>query len=216
MKRLVALILTLALLTLTGCTSQMDQILGTWYAQVDIQQRMEQRLQRESPELAPLIAPGEFQVTVVLSFFADGTYQASIDPASVQAACQGYTARVEEGLWQYLQQLHAQQGLDVTLEAWLESLGITRQELMEEVIGTSLAQEVLLELGLREEGWFTLERGKLFFLEQAEQEPEDYHSIRFAEDTLTLSPGVYQKYSLRRYYEAHLPIIFHRNLEEVK
>ncbi len=210
MKRFFAWLLAILLFTLSGCTSEMDALMGTWHAQVDIQNVMAQRLERESPELAPMVEPGEFPVTVVLSFYADGTYQASIDPDSVQAACTGYTARVEEGLWQYLLQLHAQQGLDTTLEQYLQSLGITREALMHEVIGQSLADEVLLELGLREEGFFTLEKGKLFLMAELEAQPSDFHRYQVEGEALTLSPGEYEKQSQQKYFEEHLPLLFRK------
>lgn len=214
MKRIFTWLLILAALVLTGCRAEADALMGSWYAQVDVQQVLDRRLERESPEFASQVAPGAFPVTVVLSFYADGTYQAGIDPESVDAACRDYTARVEAGLWQYLQQLHALQGLDMTLEQYLQSLGITREELMEEVIGESLAQELLLELGVREEGWFALKKGRLFLMEQPEQEPSDYHSVQVEGQTLTLRPGKYEKQSSGAYYEAHLPMRFHRSPEE--
>lgn len=183
-----ALGLLALLLLLAGCQSEMDRLLGDWYFQTDISPMLAQRLEEESPELADDLTLPQMMVTVRLSFYADGTYQAEVEGDSVRQACREIRPMLEQGIWDYMQGIHDQKDTGMTLEDYLHGVGITREQIMEEVIGDTLADELILEMRVQEEGRFSVEKGKLAFSGGLDREPEEVYRYQLTEESLTLEP----------------------------
>lgn len=213
MKRFLFGILALVLLVLPGCHNEMDDVLGEWRAELDIKDVLLARLEKECPGISNVIAIERLPVTVKLAFYADGTYQAQLDQQSVQDACQEAFPALEQGIWDHWRNLYAAQAPGGDLEAYLQSLGVTRQELMAEVLGDTLTQELILQIGLSREGCFTVEKGKLRFSESLEDTPdeESYHLYKVKGKTLTIRPGQYASSRDESYYAEKLPLTFQKS-----
>ncbi len=204
--------MTLALLVLPGCRSEMDDLLGAWQAQLDISQVLAQYLEEQCPGIVDTMALDALPVTLELSFYADGTYQAQLDQESVHAAVQAARASLEQGIWDYWVSLYRQKHPGGDLDAYLQGLGVTRQELLDEVIGQSLSQELILRLDIFEEGQFSIEDGKLRFSPSlaAEPEKESWHTCLVKGNALTINPGEYENEKDASFYGKALPLSFQK------
>lgn len=212
MKRILIGFLAVVLLILPGCSNEMDDLLGVWHAELDIKHVLFSRLEEECPGLSNVVAIEEFPVTVELAFYADGTYQVQLDQQSVSNACDAATPAIEQGIWDYWRNLYAAQAPGGDLEVYLQSLGVTREELMREVMGDTLAQELIIQIGLSQEGSFTVEKGKLRFSDSLEELPaeESYHTYQVKGKTLTIRPGEYAASREDSYYNEKLPLNFQK------
>lgn len=210
MKRLFILFLAAALLLLPGCHSEMDALLGTWRVELDMKDVLLQRLEEECPGIRDTMAIESLPVTLELTFYADSTYQAQVNQESVQSACESVIPDLEQGIWEYWSGLYNAQNPGGDLESYLQTLGVTRRELMEEVMGESLADELLIQMNLREEGRFSVEDGKLRFSSAlgAEPEKESYHTCQVKGKTLTIKPGEYATQADEAFYSKKLPLVF--------
>ncbi len=214
MKRVLAIALIL-LLALTACSGEKNPLLGTWETKVDVMPQITRRLAQESPVLAQKLPQEPFWVTIALSFYADGSYQASVDKNSVLESYHAFVAVLEEEIWEYLQQLYAQENPGGRVEDFLDSLGITREALFEEVIGTFFVTELLMELDVNHEGEYILEDNRLYLSRLGEIRQKEYFH-RFAleggEDNpqLVLLPGQYRTQDQQSDYKEALPISFDR------
>ena len=85
MKRIFAFLLVLCMTAaaLTGC-GDTKKLLGTWQAQLDLTDAMQQALQLEG--FSQDYQVESFQVTATLTFLEDHTYTLALDEASVEAA----------------------------------------------------------------------------------------------------------------------------------
>lgn len=212
-KRFLIGLLAAILLIFPGCHKEIDDVLGQWRAELDIKTVLFQRLEKECPGISNVMAIEKLPVTLVLTFYADGTYQAQLDQQSVFDACQEAMPALEQGIWDHWRNLYARQAPGGDLETYLQSLGVTRQELMEEVLGDTLAQELILEIGLSQEGNFTVEKGKLRFSRSLEEAPEEesFHTYRVKGKTLTISPGEYSFSQDESYYAEKFPLSFQKS-----
>lgn len=212
-KRVLIGLLVVVLLVFPGCHKEIDDVLGEWRAELDIKAVLFDRLERECPGISNVMAIEKLPAIVVLTFYADGTYQAQLDQQSVFDACQKVMPALEQGIWDHWRNLYVVQAPGGDLEAYLQSLGVTRQELMEEVLGDTLAQELILEIGLSREGNFTVEKGKLRFSQSLEDaiEEESYHTYRIKGKILTISPGEYSSSRAESYYAEKLPLSFQKS-----
>lgn len=212
MKRFLIAILALAVLLLPGCHNEMDALMGTWQVKLDAKDMLMQRLEQECPGIGDSVHIGSLPVTLELTFYADSTYQAQVDGESVKTACEGVIPALEQGIWEYWRGLYEAQNPGGDLEGYLQSLGVSRRELIAEVIGDTLAEELILQMDIREEGRFSAEGGKLRFFASpgAEPDEESYHTYRVSGKTLTLQPGKYAKESDRARYEKALPLVFEK------
>lgn len=200
------------MLLLPGCRSELDALLGTWCVELDIQDVLMQRLEEECPGICDTIAIDSMPVMVELTFYADSTYQAQVNQESVYSACEGVMPALEQGIWEYWCALYSAQNISGDLEGYLQALGVTRRELMEEVMGDTLAQELILELDIREEGRFSIEDGKLRFTSSLDTEPEkeSCHFYQIQGKTLTIKPGEYARQTDAEYYGKVLPLVFEK------
>lgn len=212
MKRLFICILALALLVLPGCHNEMDDLLGTWQAEIDVKHILLDRLEDQCPGITGDLALERLPVSVELTFYADGTFRAQLNTASVTAACQQATPAIEDTIWAYWENLYAQQASGASLEAYLAQLKVTRRELLDEVMGDTLAQELLLDIGLQEEGQFAVSKGKLRFSADLAESPEEesYHTYRVSGKSLTVNPGSYASEAADSFYHTKLPLKFTR------
>lgn len=210
MKRFVFLLLALALLALPGCHNEMDDLLGTWQAKIDVSHVLLERLEDQCPGITGELSLERLAVVVELTFYADSTYRAQLNTASVTAACQAATPAIESAIWAYWENLYAQQAPGASLEAYLAELKVTRRELLDEVMGDTLAQELLLDIALQEEGQFSVSKGKLRFSTDLAESPEEesYHTYRVSGKSLTVSPGSYASEAADSYYHTKLPLKF--------
>ncbi len=208
MKKLWIVILALALLVLPGCHSEMDDLLGTWQTELNIREVLAERLEAECPGIGDTVFIEALPVTLELTFYADGTYQAQLDPQSVHTAGQAIRPALEQGIWDYWVSRYRQKNPGGDLEAYLETLQVTRQELLDEVMGEYLSQELILQLDIFEEGQFSIEDGKLRFSQNLSDGPEkeSWHSCHIKGNALTINPGEYENQRDASFYGKALPL----------
>ncbi len=212
MKKLWFILLALALFVLPGCHNEMDDLMGSWQVELDRKDLLLQRLEQECPGIDECMALEALTVTVELTFYADGTYQAQVDQQSVRNACDALRPSLEQGIWDYWCALYRQKNPEDSLETYVQSLGVTRQELMDEVLGDTLPQELILQMDMREEGRFSVKDGKLRFSASADVEPDkqSWHRYQVKGKKLTIKPGEYPGEQETAWYQEVLPLVLQK------
>ena len=113
--------------------------------------------------------------------------------SSVERAFEQIMADLEAGMYAYMEQILQDQGLDVTVEEYLEQGGSSIKRAMEQTLAamdTEALIEELLETTAME-GNFDAEGGKLMLSDGLEYQPDPavYHTYRLSGGTLTIEQG---------------------------
>lgn len=189
MKRIFAFLLVLCMTAaaLTGC-GDTKKLLGSWQAQLDLTDAMQQALQLEG--FSEDYQVESFQVTATLTFLEDHTYTLALDEASVEAASEALLKKLEEHMLKAMEDELAALGLTATLEQLFEHTGIDldtlfskmRQTFADSKLAENLAEQVAAT------GQFKLSDGKLYLSADPQAEPESDHvGYTLEENRLTLS-----------------------------
>lgn len=192
MKKFLCAILTLILLagTLTGCSpNKINDLAGTWETEIGIPSSLSDQL---NAELDGLFSLEDLRFTMRITFNEDGTYQVTLDRASVEAAFDSLLEDLEADL---ISGLESAIGLDISIEELLEMTGRDLDSLMDEALAMidmdSLIDKVVD--GTTFSGNYQLQEGKLFLSAGVEYQPDpgSYVTYSVSGNTLTLSdPGI--------------------------
>ncbi len=192
MQKAFSLVLVLAMaVTLAGCATDKDQLIGEWVGTVDYAEMVDESLKEGlGDELADYFEISEFVITVNLEFKEDGTYTMEMDEDALEDTFDTFRSDLEDGLVSYFEELLKDEGLDMSVEELLEQENTTMDELMDEIF-TDDAMDMLLEEFeevVSSKGNFDAEDGKLYTTaKKSEDIDEDlYEEYELDGDTMTL------------------------------
>lgn len=160
MKKTIAYLLCLTLvlgMMLCGCGGQ-DTIIGTWTGEADLNETLNTSM--EQAGLGDYFNFTAFVLEMTVVFNEDGTYSMSVSEDSFTAACQAVAAELSSGMELYLTDLLEEQGLDMTVEEFLELSGISLEDLTSELLTEETLNEGLSTLNIS--GQYIAEEGKLY------------------------------------------------------
>ena len=116
------LLLTLCLL-LSGCGgSDKDKFVGTWSANVDMTDIINDSL-AEDPETAEYFTVDNFGMTLLFTFEEDGSYKITADEDAFAKSCDSLIETITEGATKYLEDTAKAEGLDMTADDMLGICG---------------------------------------------------------------------------------------------
>lgn len=170
------LLLTLCLL-LSGCgKSDKDKFVGTWSADVDMTDILNETL-AEDPETAAYFNIDSFGMTLLFTFEADGSYKIAADEDAFADACNGLIDTVTEGAKRYLEDTAKAEGLDMTADEMLGIMGLSMDDFMGEMLDRDDLKELLADV--EDSGKYEVKDGKLY----TTLDENDYIAYKFVSDT---------------------------------
>lgn len=197
MRRSIAWVFCVALLgalLLPGCgIYEKKALVGTWTGSVDLTQPLNDAIEPQLGELNQFYTFDSFVLECIVTFTGEGTYTVGFERSSVERAFEQIMADLEAGMYAYMEQILQDQGLDVTVEEYLEQGGSSIKRVMEQTLAamdTEALIEELLETTAME-GNFDAEGGKLMLSDGLEYQPDPavYHTYRLSGGTLTIEQG---------------------------
>ena len=197
MRRSIAWVFCVALLgalLLPGCgIYEKKALVGTWTGSVDLTQPLNDAIEPQLGELNQFYTFDSFVLECIVTFTGEGTYTVGFERSSVERAFEQIMADLEAGMYAYMEQILHDQGLDVTVEEYLEQGGNSIKRVMEQTLAamdTEALIEELLETTAME-GNFDAEGGKLMLSDGLEYQPDPavYHTYRLSGGTLTIEQG---------------------------
>ena len=154
------LVLIMLLSLLAGCgKSGADAIVGTWESTVDMSKIINDFME-EDPDMAEYIHFEDFKMLFRYTFREDGTYEKTVDKAVLKESMKGVQATFAEGMRRYLEDSFEEMGFDGTVEDYMESLGLTMEELAEAAFGDDMVESMVSEITTQ--GNYRLKDGKLY------------------------------------------------------
>lgn len=187
MKRILALSLALLLLiSLAGC-AEPDPIVGTWTGEIDDANRINQLLEDTyGTEMAQYWKVETFSVTIQMTFRRDGTYSQTVDNEKLNASMDQLKQVLSAGLTAFLEDLIAASNTDITVDALMQQLNISVDDLMNSAFSEKTIGEVENEYTF--EGKYKTEDGKLYTSTGPDINVDEnwYETYEISEDTLTL------------------------------
>lgn len=187
MKRILALSLALLLLiSLAGC-AEPDPIVGTWTGEIDDANRINQLLKDTyGEEMAQYWQVDTFPVTIQMTFRRNGTYSQTVDNEKLNASMDQLKQVLSAGLTAFLEDLIAASNTDITVDALMQQLNISVDDLMNSAFSEKTIGEVENEYTF--EGKYKTEDGKLYTSTGPDINVDEnwYETYEISEDTLTL------------------------------
>lgn len=187
MKRILSLSLALLLLiSLAGCFGT-DPIVGTWTGDIDDAHRINQLLEDTyGAEMAQYWKVETFPVTIQMTFRKNGTYSQTVDKEKLNVSMDQLKLVLSAGLTAFLEDLIAASNTDTTVDALMQQLNISVDDLMNSAFSEKTIGEVENEYTF--EGKYKTEDGKLYTSTGLDVNVDEnwYETYEISEDTLTL------------------------------
>lgn len=192
MKRTIAIILTviLAAVMLVGCSNEQSKLLGTWKAEANLAEGIEQVMLEELGEQAEYFSIQDFTVNFVMTLNSDGTYSMTVEEDSVQTAFDALMEDMEAGMVKMLEEQISEMGIALSVEDMLAASGMTMESMMDQLkqgLENAGVMEQVIEEST-EEGRFKAKDGKLYMSAGLEYQVDEnvYDTYTLDGDTLTL------------------------------
>lgn len=211
MKKVISLTLVLVMLCcmLTACGSkEADALVGTWKTDMDVSDIITEAM---GADVAEFVTLEDVIFTMVMRFNSDGTYNVTLDEASVDTALDNILQAVKYGTYDMLEAQVAEMGLEMSVEEVLELSGMDLETMMAELEAEmnlpALAEEAISEIS--SEGNFEAKDGKIFLSAGLEYKPDPacYEVYTLEGDVLTLKEYVGDDTSG---FDGMYPLVFHK------
>lgn len=181
----VMLVLVMAV-GLSGCANEKSAVLGTWKANVNLADYVNQGMAQEDASAAEYLSVDSFYLTMVLTLREDNTYTVSLDESTVDTAMEQFKQDIRGGMEQYLVDMMAESGIEATIDEIMEAAGTSMEELLEQAFTDEMVHQIVDEA--RSEGKFKVKSGKLYLSAGLDYEVDDnvYDNYKVDGNTLTL------------------------------
>lgn len=168
-----------------------EKFYGTWVAEVDCSDLLNESLSQDDEELAEYITVEDFTMNLVLTFSEDDTYDWEIDEDSVEKSVEKLKSDMADGMTRYFEDMLKDEGIDMSVDEMLESLGVSMDEYLSEMIDT----DTIMAAYEDQEGKFDAEKGKLYMSAGLDFQPdydvyEEYEFNGNSEFAITGNVGV--------------------------
>lgn len=183
--RILCLIMVLSVV-LCGCSEEKNELLGTWTGDMDLSEALNASMALEGSGMEDYFNFTGFTVELTMVFNEDGTYSMSVSEESVSAAFDTIIAQLSDGMTQYIEDLLEAEGLDMTVEEFLELGGISIDDLIAEAFTEEMLTEVVA--AFEASGQYKAEGGKLYTSSSVDEAISEnaYDSYSISGTTLTI------------------------------
>lgn len=184
-KQAICIFLMLALVcTLAGCDvpddGDKDAFLGTWNATANLVESINESLTEGfggvDEGLVEYFKISSFEVTLVYTFNKDNTYSIRVDEDSLRAAIEQTKEEVKDGALAYLEDVIAQNELDMTVEELLEASELDLDALADSAFDFSDIRKSFTD-SLECDGQWKAENGQLYLSKSVKEEAEDLSEL---------------------------------------
>lgn len=167
--------------------SEQDKFIGSWEITLDMADELNAGMSDEDDELAEYLKIEELNVSMILTFKNDGTYKMYIDEEKVKKSFESVGDDIKEGLNEYVEDLIRNEGLDYTVDEYMELLGTDIDSLMETIWGDNMYSDLFIEVEASK-GNFKAEDGKLYMSDGLDYEVDEneYNTYEISENKLKL------------------------------
>ncbi|MBP3323190.1 MAG: hypothetical protein J6M16_03255 [Clostridia bacterium] len=172
MKKFLSVLLcvVLALACFTACSAK-EELTGTWKADVNLADAMNQVITEGDPTVGEYIKFKEFTLTIVLELNEDGTYKMYADEAKALSSFESLKKEFKDGMLKYLEATLKDAGLDMSLEDALALTGMNVDDLIEESFSQDILDDMLEEM--YNEGQYEAKDGKFLTSGDLDSKPTD-------------------------------------------
>ena len=199
MKKCLSLIVCLALILsmsamFAGCSSELSKFVGKWETKIDMAEFLNEGFAQGDKEMAEFLEVDEFELTLVIEFNDDYTYEKAIDEDAAEDAIDDLKDDMKDGFEKYFEKMLKDQGIDMSVEDALKASGTSLDEMLDEALGDDLIDNLTKELNT--EGNFEIgtgdEKGRLYLSDGLNHDPDEdvYEVYTIEDDELTFVKSV--------------------------
>lgn len=190
MKKVLAILLSIVMIAsicmLTGCSDESAKFVGTWEAEIDITDALNQ-MAAETEGMEDLVV-NDVTLKMQFIFNEDGTYTAGSTEEYINEFVDNYIAQIEDYLIEMLEKEIESSGLDMTVDEVLALSGTSLDALIEEMKAGVDAEEMIGDM--ESQGEYKAMAGKLYMSDKEITlvdciDSEIYTTYEFDGDTLT-------------------------------
>lgn len=191
MKRKIGIILCLIMtlmLSLTGCASEKDKILGTWIGTFDLTEALNVYT-AEDEELGKYLVFEDFSLEMTMTFNEDDTYTLTADESKIAEMMNSLLIQMEAGLRLYFEDILKTEGYDMEVDDFLALAGISLNDLLGQMLTEDMISEMVDDIA--QSGKFVVEDGKLYLSEDLNTNVDKslYELYHIEDDVLTIEAG---------------------------
>lgn len=214
MRKVFSLLLVFTIiLVMPGCgKSDKAALQGTWEGEFELADALNADMADEAdPENADFFQVSSFKIKLRLVFNSDDTYSMILDESVMPQLMEGFKQDLSTGVEHYLEALIAEEGLDMSLEEFVEISGFTMDKLLDQVSPQGTLESLVMEMtrGIERSGKYRANNGKLYMTNGMSQELDDSSFDNYILDgnTLTL---VAAAQDMDEVTDALYPMVFHK------
>ncbi|MGM9550042.1 MAG: hypothetical protein ACI3V5_09395 [Faecousia sp.] len=161
MTKVISVIVVLVMAAaLAGCSDARSEVLGTWKADVNLAEFINQEMAAADESVAEYLSVDSFYLTMVLDFKENNTYSISLDESNLDATMEKFKQDVRSGMERYLVDMMADMGLEMTVDEIMEASGTSMEELLEQACTDEMMQQIVDSA--KSEGKFKVKDGKMY------------------------------------------------------
>ena len=164
-----------------------ESIVGAWTGTVDITDYVTDTMAATDASMASYFTFSDLAMDLTMTFTAEGTCSMEFDQESVEALVSKMLEQMRPGLEKLLEETLAAQGLDMSLEEFLEMSGMSLDDMMAEMTAELSFTEDMLE-DLNQSGKYQVKDGCLWISEDLDSEidEDDYQLYTIENGVLTI------------------------------
>lgn len=173
------------LLACSGCGGgDKKALLGNWETSIDLTDMINDEMKAglNDDEMLQYLTVEKFTMELSLSFNEDNTYAMSVDEAALESSLDQVIATFKTGLTQYVEEMIAAQGVEMTVDDFFAQAGITLDDMLAQVFDKD---EVMSSLDdMESKGTFEAKGGVLYL---TDDEGTGLESYKLEDGKLTLT-----------------------------
>lgn len=173
------------LLACSGCGGgDKKALLGNWQTSIDLTDMINDEMKAglNDDEMLKYLTVEKFTMELSLSFNEDNTYAMSVDEAALESSLDQVIASFKTGLTQYVEEMIAAQGVEMTVDDFFAQAGITLDDMLAQAFDKD---DVMSSLdSMESKGTFEAKGGVLYL---TDDEGTGLESYKLEDGKLTLT-----------------------------